>query len=76
MALSFWICHNIATRPDFRGQGCATAVTARLCQELRRAGIEHIGLNAHADNRGALACYQKIGFERIADYGEYTLEMK
>jgi RimJ/RimL family protein N-acetyltransferase len=67
---------NIATRPDFRGQGLATAVTARLSQELRGAGIEHVGLNVHADNLGALACYQKIGFERIADYGEYTLEMK
>jgi ribosomal protein S18 acetylase RimI-like enzyme len=67
---------NITTRPDFRGQGLATAVTARLCQELRRAGIEHIGLNVHAANRAALACYQQIGFQRIADYGEYTLDLK
>jgi ribosomal protein S18 acetylase RimI-like enzyme len=65
---------NIATRPDLRGQGLATAVTTRLCQELRRVGIEYIGLNANSDNPGALACYQKIGFQRIADYGEYTLE--
>jgi RimJ/RimL family protein N-acetyltransferase len=67
---------NITTRPDFRGQGLATAVTARLCQELRRAGIEYIGLNVHAANRGALACYQQIGFQRVADYGEYTLDLK
>jgi predicted GNAT family acetyltransferase len=67
---------NITTRPDFRGQGLATAVTARLCQELRSAGIESIGLNVHAGNPGALACYQKIGFERVADYGESTLELK
>ena len=67
---------NITTRPDSRGQGLATAATARLCQELRRAGIEHIGLNVHAANRAALACYQKLGFERVADYGEYTLELK
>jgi ribosomal protein S18 acetylase RimI-like enzyme len=67
---------NIATRPDFRGQGLATTVTARLCQELQRAGIECMGLNVNADNRGALACYEKIGFERVADYCEYTLELK
>jgi ribosomal protein S18 acetylase RimI-like enzyme len=67
---------NITTRPDFRGQGLATTVTARLCQELRRAGIDYIGLNVHAGNRGALACYQQIGFERVADYGEYTVDLK
>jgi ribosomal protein S18 acetylase RimI-like enzyme len=67
---------NVTTRPDVRGQGLATAVTARLCQELLRVGIEHIGLNVKADNRSAIACYQKLGFERVADYGEYTLELK
>jgi ribosomal protein S18 acetylase RimI-like enzyme len=67
---------NITTRPDFRGQGMATAVTARLCQELQRAGIEHVGLNVKADNQAGLGCYKKIGFERIADYGEYTLSAK
>lgn len=67
---------NIATRPEFRGQGLATIVTARLCQELRKAGIQHIGLNVRADNQHAVACYQRLGFERVADYGEYTLETK
>ncbi len=67
---------NITTRPDVRGRGLATAVTARLCQELLRAGIEHVGLNVKADNRSAIACYERIGFERVADYGEYTLELK
>jgi len=65
---------NITTRPDARGQGLATTATARLCQELVRAGIEHVGLNVKADNRSAIACYRKLGFERVADYGEYTVE--
>jgi ribosomal protein S18 acetylase RimI-like enzyme len=67
---------NITTRPDVRGQGLATAVTARLCQELLRTGIECIGLNVKADNRSAIACYQKIGFQHVADYAEYTLEVR
>jgi ribosomal protein S18 acetylase RimI-like enzyme len=66
---------NITTRPDVRGQGLATVVTARLCQELLRAGIEHIGLNVKADNPGAIACYERIGFERVGSYGEFTLEL-
>jgi GNAT superfamily N-acetyltransferase len=67
---------NITTLPDCSGHGLATAATARLCQELRRAGIEHVGLNVKADNQAGRACYRKIGFERIADYGEYTANAK
>jgi ribosomal protein S18 acetylase RimI-like enzyme len=67
---------NITTLPEFRGQGLATVVTARLCQELRRAGIQSIGLNVKADNRGAIACYDKIGFTHVADYGEFSAELK
>jgi ribosomal protein S18 acetylase RimI-like enzyme len=67
---------NITTLPDYRRQGLATVVTARLCQELRRAGIQSIGLNVKADNRGAIACYDKIGFTHVADYGEFSAELK
>jgi ribosomal protein S18 acetylase RimI-like enzyme len=67
---------NITTRPNARGQGLATTATARLCQELLRAGIAHVGLNVKADNHAAIACYEKLGFERVASYGEYTVEIK
>jgi len=67
---------NIATHPDFRGQGLATSAVARLCQELFAAGMDHIGLNVRIDNASAIACYEKLGFQRIADYGEYTLQLK
>lgn len=67
---------NITTHLDFRGQGLATLVTARLCQELLRAGIEHVGLNVRADNHSAVACYEKLGFERVTNYGEFTVTMK
>jgi RimJ/RimL family protein N-acetyltransferase len=64
---------NVTTRPDARGQGFGTAATAKLCQWLLQAGIEHVGLNVKADNDAAIACYKKLGFERIANYGEYTV---
>jgi ribosomal protein S18 acetylase RimI-like enzyme len=67
---------NITTRPDVRGQGLARLATAHLCQELRRAGIETIGLNVKAENRSAIACYEKLGFQHVADYGEYSVEPK
>jgi GNAT superfamily N-acetyltransferase len=66
---------NVTTHPQFRGLRLATAVCARLCQELLRH-VDHIGLNVLADNRNAIACYEKLGFEQIATYGEYSLELK
>ena len=67
---------NITTRPDARRQGLATTTTARLCQELLHTGIEYVGLNVKADNHIAIACYEKLGFERVTDYGEYTVANK
>jgi RimJ/RimL family protein N-acetyltransferase len=66
---------NIATHPDFRGRGLATATCARLCQALL-AQVDHVGLNVRSDNHSAIACYERLGFERIATYGEYSLQLK
>lgn len=66
---------NLATHPDFRGQGLAKAVCAKLCQSLSPT-VDHIGLNVKADNTSAIACYEKLGFEGVASYEECLLEMK
>ena len=66
---------NITTDPRYRGQGLATLVTARLCLELLQA-VDHIGLNVKADNAAALACYSRLGFERIGDYEECMLTLE
>ncbi|HEV2088121.1 MAG TPA: GNAT family N-acetyltransferase [Cryptosporangiaceae bacterium] len=62
---------NIATHPDYRGQDLATTAVAALCQRLL-ATVEHIGLNVHADNVPALACYRRLGFTPVLDYSEFT----
>jgi predicted GNAT family acetyltransferase len=64
---------NIATHPNFRGQGLATAVCAKICQLLLQT-VSNIGLNVHVDNQSAITCYERLGFERIGVYGEYMLE--
>ncbi len=66
---------NVATHPEHRGRGLATVATARLCQELLAAGIEHVGLNVRTDNVAAVACYTRLGFVPVAEYGEYTAEL-
>lgn len=66
---------NITTHPLFRGQGLAKIVCAKLCQVLLET-VEHIGLNVKVDNTSAINCYEKLGFERVAVYEEYFLELK
>jgi RimJ/RimL family protein N-acetyltransferase len=66
---------NITTHPDWRGRGLGAQVSAKLCQELSQT-VDHIGLNVKADNKAAIAIYEKIGFERIATYQECLLEAK
>lgn len=66
---------NITTHPQFRGQELAKVVCAKLCQVLLQK-VEQIGLNVKADNKSAITCYTKLGFEAIATYEEYSFELK
>lgn len=66
---------NITTHPLFRRQGLGTLSMTKLCQVLLRT-VEHIGLNVKADNTSANSCYAKLGFEHVATYEEYSLELK
>jgi ribosomal protein S18 acetylase RimI-like enzyme len=64
---------NIATHPSHRRRGLATSVTAALCLDLA-SRVKLIGLNVHAENHAAIACYGALGFKRVADYDELSLE--
>jgi RimJ/RimL family protein N-acetyltransferase len=63
---------NVATRPVLRGRGLARKVCARLTRSLLKK-VDHVGLNVKADNLGAIAAYERLGFERIATYEECLL---
>jgi predicted GNAT family acetyltransferase len=64
---------NVATLPEARGRGLATAACARLCRVLLEDGIETIGLNVQAENDAAVRAYTKLGFRVVAPYVEVTL---
>ncbi|MHC4178991.1 MAG: GNAT family N-acetyltransferase [Planctomycetota bacterium] len=64
---------NIATLPSRRNCGYGRQVTARLCQSLVQE-VDHIGLNVKADNKAAISCYEKLGFEIVASYGEFLVQ--
>ena len=67
---------NVATLPEARGRGLATAACARLCRILLDDDIDTISLNVRADNRAAIHTYEKLGFEHAADYVEVVLERR
>jgi ribosomal protein S18 acetylase RimI-like enzyme len=64
---------NVATLPEARGNGLATAACARLCRILLDDGIDTISLNVRADNEAAIRAYEKLGFVHAADYVEVVL---
>jgi ribosomal protein S18 acetylase RimI-like enzyme len=63
---------NIAVAVEHRGRGLGTQVTARICRSLR-AEVDHVGLNVRADNRAAIACYERLGFAPVAPYEEHLV---
>ena len=67
---------NVTTHPRLRGRGLSRAACARLCQSLMHHGVEHIGLSVKTDNASAIACYTRLGFEKIVEHGAYMLEWK
>jgi ribosomal protein S18 acetylase RimI-like enzyme len=66
---------NIATHPDYRNQGLARTVTARLCLELKDK-VDFIGLNVKVDNAAAVHLYQSLGFNISSKYGEFSLKKR
>lgn len=63
---------NIATHPDHRRKGLGRATTTRLCRSLLDNQCD-VGLNAKADNHGAIALYESLGFEITASYEEFMV---
>ncbi|MGK5740569.1 GNAT family N-acetyltransferase [Micromonospora sp. URMC 103] len=63
---------NVTTHPRARGRGLGAAVVAALCRRLRDT-VDHVTLNVRADNGTAVRLYERLGFTRVADYGEFAL---
>lgn len=66
---------NIATLPEYRGKGLASAVTGHLCAELVSEGLM-VCLNVKGDNSAAIRCYEKLGFVKVCEYEEGWFEGK
>jgi len=53
---------NVATFPEARGRGLASAITSRVTHEAGAAGAPHVWLLADADASPTVAMYERLGF--------------
>ena len=56
---------SVAVHPDFRRKGCALALMERF-EELLPPDTEDIFLEVRESNAGAIALYEKCGFEKLS----------
>ena len=56
---------NVATFPQARGRGLATALAVRAIQEARAAGAQRVCLFADPDDGHAVKMYERIGFREV-----------
>ena len=62
---------SIATDPQARGRGIATALLESTLRRLRRRRVERIGLMVRWTNDPARRFYEKYGFERVRIVRKY-----
>ncbi len=64
---------NIATHPDFRRRGYASAVLKSICDYAREVSLSEITLEVRRSNEAAKALYKKHGFVCVGERkGFYT----
>ena len=56
---------NIATHPDFRRRGCASAVIDMLEEFLSSKGVDSIFLEVRVSNTPARSLYERKGFRTV-----------
>jgi ribosomal protein S18 acetylase RimI-like enzyme len=67
---------DVAVHVGHRGQGLSKLAVAKLCQELIKSGVEHIGLNVKESNEPAIRCYKSLGFTTITSFMEIEMVRK
>jgi ribosomal protein S18 acetylase RimI-like enzyme len=57
-----WEIGNVATHPDYRGQGLARQLVSRAVEHARQQGAEACILEVRSDNEPAYNLYRSLGF--------------
>lgn len=59
------------TNPAFRKRGLASAIVGELENWAKESGFEKAVLETSIDLKNAISVYEKSGFYRIPNYGQY-----
>lgn len=62
---------NLAVHPDHRRQGMARRLILTLIDALKVGGVRCLTLEVRASNDGAIALYEKLGFETVGRRPNY-----
>lgn len=60
------------THPDFRKKGLATAIVKELEEWAKELNYKKAVLETSLEQNEALSVYEKSGYQRIPNYGQYT----
>lgn len=64
--------YSVATAPEFRGRGVATALTLRCIESFRQSGDEVLTLQVQRGS-DAQRLYEKVGFDTAYTLSQYSL---
>lgn len=62
---------GIATHPEYRRRGLATATGLAFLEQAEARGITRVGWQCRADNLGSRATAERIGYRLVREYESY-----
>lgn len=63
---TYLVLDNVVVRQDFRGRGIGKALLEETVSRARALGYDDILLNVYRFNAAAIALYESVGFEPLA----------
>lgn len=63
--------YSLASRPEARGKGVASALLATVEQAARQRGCRELRLEVRTDNATAIRLYERLGYHRLARLDRY-----
>jgi len=63
---------QVCVRPEWQGQGLGRELLARSLGALQERGYEGVSLSVTADNRHAVALYERFGFIVLKEFAAYV----
>lgn len=70
----YHVLSSVVTRSEYRGKGLATQLCTEILSEVYSRGISTLGLGVRADNFAAQRAYTKAGFQKLAEFTNYSRE--